>query len=155
MNEIDRIENEFSVIGDAETTTTVTSALAELLKGAGGMAASAQQKKEQDAKQKEQEAKAAKARQARLEANIAAQKAAGETNPGGPLHIAALQADAKARELESAAGGSTALANMPSGSGGASWFKKMSGPLSNGAWLGLGIGATVVIGGIIYFVKRK
>jgi hypothetical protein len=157
MNEIDRIEEEFVAIGDSDTTALTTSALAELLKGAGGIAASAQQKKEQAAKQKEQEAKAALARQARLEATITAQKAVGEADPAGPLHIEALKADAKARELEAAAGAvsPSLVPTAGSNSGSASWFRKMSGPLSNGAWLGIGIGTVALVGGILYFGRRK
>lgn len=157
MNEIDRIENEFQVIGvDPEALRKGGQAGGELLSAAFGLAADREQGKRDAVKTKENEAKAAQARAARLEATIAQQKALGEADPAGPLHIAALQADARARELEMAAGQTPGLSlstgpNVSSGS----WFSKMSGPMSNGAWLGLGVGGAAVIGLTIYFAKRK
>lgn len=156
MNEIDRIEEEFQVIGvDPDALRKGGQAGGELLSAAFGLAADREQGKRDAVKAKEQEAKAAQARAARLEATIAASKAAAE--PGNAaLQEASLRADAKARELEMAAGQTPglSLSTGPSVSSG-SWFSKMSGPLSNGAWLGIGLGGATIIGLGIYFSKRK
>lgn len=156
MNEIDRIEQEFQVIGvDPDALRKGGQAGGELLSAAFGLAADREQGKRDVVKTKEQEAKAAQARAARLEATIAASKAAAE--PGNAaLQEAALRADAKARELEMAAGQTPGLSlstgpNVSSGS----WFSKMSGPMSNGAWVGIGVGGAALLGLTIYFAKRK
>lgn len=156
MNEIDRIEQEFTVLGNSETTSLATGAVAELLKAAGQLGAGVQKTKEDAAKSKEQQAKIAKAQAARLEATIAQNKALSEANPAGPLHEDALRKDALARQLEAEAGVTslTSYGASPVVSSG-SWFSKMSGPLSNGAWVGIGVGGVALLGLTIYFAKRK
>ena len=155
-NVIDRIEQEFTVMGDSETTSLATSAIAELLKGAGGIAASSQKSKEDAAKAKEQEAKATKARGARLEATIALNKAQREPS-NAALQEAALRADAIASAFEIAAGGPSgsygSLAMQQPASG--NFFTKMAGPMPVYGWMLTAVGVIGVGAVVVHYARKR
>lgn len=159
--EIAQIEEE--VLGASQDTEMYGKAAGELVTTFTSTAAQAQAKKENAAKAKKDKdeadrkaaqyaADAAAAQKARTEATIAQQLAASEANPSGPLHIAAIRADAAARQLEQKLGyglvpGGYGSYGQPSGG---NFLTKKVGPLPVWGWGLVGIAGTTAL---IYGIK--
>jgi hypothetical protein len=155
------------LIGDADTTRTATSALAELLSAGGSLYADKQAKdaaaakdatdkakqaaadKDKNAALADYKAKSKLALDAQADAHTAQLIADTEKDPNGPLHTAAKKSADKAAQLAAvAAGAQDKLAYYDSGvltSGGVDKSKGSKSSLPLWAWI---VGGVVGVGGL-------
>lgn len=157
MTDLDIESFEQDLIGvDPDTLKTAGAGAGELISKAFGIAADKEAAKLATAKSKASAADIQAAQDARTEATKAALRAQGEKDPAGPLHMAAIDAEAKARQLESKVGMMPpgALAPLPPQSGQNPFTKKVGG-LPVYGWLLVGVGSAGALALIISMLRKK
>jgi hypothetical protein len=141
---------------DADTLKTAGAGAGELISKAFEMGANKVAADKAKAQAKASEGDVKRAEDARLEATKAAMRATAEKDPVGPLHMAALDAETKARQLEAKVGITSPTAMMPYGQQpGKNPFLAKAGPLPVYGWLLVGAGGIGVIALIAHMMKKK
>ncbi len=157
MTDLDIELFEQDLIGvDPDTLKTAGAGAGELISKAFGIAADKEAAKQATAKAKASASDIQAAQDARTEATKAMLRAQGEKDPAGPLHMAAIDAESKARQLEAKAGMMPPglVPTGPQASGQNPFTKKMGGlPLYG--WLLVGVGGVGVTALIISMLKKK
>jgi len=159
MTTLDIQKFEAEILGanvDPDTLRTAGAGAGELISKAFDMGANkiAADKAKAQAKASEGDVKAAQ--DARNEATKAAMRATAEKDPVGPLHMAALDAETKARQLEAKVG-ITSSPVVPYGQqpSGQNPFLQKAGPLPVYGWLLVGVGGIGLIAFLAHMMKKK
>jgi hypothetical protein len=141
---------------DPDTLKTAGAGAGELISKAFEMGANKVAADKAKAQAKASEGDVKRAQDARNEANKAAMRATAEKDPVGPLHMAALDAETKARQLEAKVG-ITAGPMVPYGQqpSGENPFSKKVGGLPVYGWLLVGAGGIGVIALLAHMLKSK
>jgi len=142
---------------DADTLKTAGAGAGELISKAFEMGANKVAADKAKAQAKASEGDVKRAEDARLEATKAAMRATAEKDPVGPLHMAALDAETKARQLEAKVGITSPTAMMPYGQqpSGPNPFTKNVGGLPVYGWILVGAGGIGVIALLAHMLKKK
>lgn len=157
MTDLDIELFEQDLLGDAATTEMATGAAGELLASIGKTVATSQAKKEADKRAKASEADIKAAQDARRAATKAALIAQSEKEPTGKLHMAAIDAEMRAQELEAKVGISSQTGLAPYGQqpSGQNPFTAVKGGLPVYGWLLVGAGSIGVIALLASMLRKK
>jgi hypothetical protein len=157
MTTLDIQKFEAEILGvDEETLKTAGAGAGELISKAFEMGANKIAADKAKAKAKASEGDVKAAQDARNEATKAAMRATAEKDPVGPLHMAALDAETKARQLEAKVG-ITSGPMMPYGQqpSGQNPFTVVKGGLPVYGWLLVGAGSIGVVALLVSMLKKK
>ena len=157
MTDLDLELFEQDLVGiDADILKTAGAGAGELISKGFEMGANKVAADKAKAQAKASEGDMKLAQDARLKATKAAMRATAEKDPVGPLHMAALDAETEARQLEAKVG-ITSSPVVPYGQqpSGENPFLKKAGPLPVYGWLLVGAGGIGLIALIAHMMKKK